>query len=209
MNNNKRKPTDTPSPNKPLNDSGSKQYSLPPTRMQPCSNQYPTQYTQNLNDTPLSSNVLSSSRQVLYGADNGYAFTPYHLQAPNTTPAQMGQQKPSMPIPMHSISNPFHLDLLQFMPEVKVKLQKLDILEDIFSRPVNMESHCHNLNSDICGIKTEIKDHTSNIASLDKGLSGLHLELQEIETQNMSLSDENYKLQEKIIDQQKRSMRKI
>ncbi|CAC5368234.1 unnamed protein product [Mytilus coruscus] len=70
-----------------------------------------------------------------------------------------------------------------------------------------MEAHCHKLDSDICGIKTEIKDHTSNIVSLDKGLSGLHLKLQEIETQNRSLTDENYKLQEKIIDQQTRSMR--
>ncbi|CAC5368258.1 unnamed protein product [Mytilus coruscus] len=204
MNNNKRKTTDTPSPNKPnkmadLNDSGSKQYSLPPTQMQPCPNQYPTQYTQNLNDTLLSSNVISSSRQVFYGADNGNAFTPYHLQAPHTTPAQMGQQTPSVPIPMHSISTPPHPDLLQFMHEVREKLQKLDILEDIFSRLVDMEEHCHRLDSEICGIKTEIKDHTSNIVSLDKGLGGLQLKLQEIETQNMSLTDENYKLQEKSL----------
>ncbi|CAC5393096.1 unnamed protein product [Mytilus coruscus] len=93
------------------------------------------------------------------------------------------------------------------MHEVKEKIQKLDILEDILSRLVDMEAHCQKLDSDICGIKTEIKDHTSNIVSLDKGLSGLHLKVQEIETQNMSLTDENYKLQETIIDQQKRSMR--
>ncbi|CAG2212337.1 unnamed protein product [Mytilus edulis] len=209
MNTNKRKTTDTPSPNKPnkmadLNDSGSKQYSLPPTLMQACTNQYSTP---NLNDTPLSSNVISTSRQILYGADNGYAFTPYHLQAPHTTPAQMGHQTPSVPIPMHPISTPPHPDLLMFMHEVREKLQKLDILEDILSRLVDMEEHCNKLDSEICGIKTDLKAQTSNIVSLDKGLGGLHSKLQEIETQNITLTDENYKLQEKIIDQQKRSMR--
>ncbi|CAG2199419.1 unnamed protein product [Mytilus edulis] len=188
-----------------LNDSGSKQYSLPPTLMQACTNQYSTP---NLNDTPLSSNVISTSRQILYGADNGYAFTPYHLQAPHTTPAQMGHQTPSVPIPMmHPISTPPHPDLLMFMHEVREKLQKLDILEDILSRLVDMEEHCNKLDSEICGIKTDLKAQTSNIVSLDKGLGGLHSKLQEIETQNITLTDENYKLQEKIIDQQKRSMR--
>ncbi|CAG2240678.1 unnamed protein product [Mytilus edulis] len=70
-----------------------------------------------------------------------------------------------------------------------------------------MEEHCNNLDSEICGIKTELKAQTSNIVSLDKGLGGLHSKLQEIETQNITLTDENYKLQEKIIDQQTRSMR--
>ncbi|VDI00201.1 Hypothetical predicted protein [Mytilus galloprovincialis] len=127
--------------------------------MHACSNQYRTQYTQNFNDTPLSSNVISSSRQVLYGANNGYAFTPYHLQAPHTTPAQTGHQTPSMPIPMHPISTPPHPDLIQFMHEVRIKLQKLDILENIFSRLVDMEEHCNKLDSEICGIKTDLKDH--------------------------------------------------
>ncbi|VDI41711.1 Hypothetical predicted protein [Mytilus galloprovincialis] len=70
-----------------------------------------------------------------------------------------------------------------------------------------MEEHCNKLDSEICGIKTDLKAQTSNIVSLDKGLGGLHSKLQEIETQNITLTDENYKLQEKIIDQQKRSMR--
>ena len=80
----------------------------------------------------------------------------------------MGHQTPSMPIPMHPISTPPYPDLILLMHVVREILQKLDILEDILLRLVDMEEHWNKLDSEICGIKTELKDHVS----LDKGLGG-------------------------------------
>ena len=69
---------------------------------------------------------------------------------PHTTPAHMVysplQQSPTMSLPHPSPAFP---DLERCMSEVTHRLKKLDLLDDILSRLVNMETHCQTIDNEI------------------------------------------------------------
>ena len=68
----------------------------------------------------------------------------------HTTPAHMVysplQQLPTMSLPHPSPASP---DLERCMSEVTNRLKKLDLLDDILSRLVNMETHCQTIDNEI------------------------------------------------------------
>ena len=80
------------------------------------------------------------------------------------------------------------------------RLKKLDLLDDILSMLVNMETHCQTINNEILDIREQLKRHTINFSTMDQGLTDMH-------RQNMKLYEENCELKESVVQQHSRSMR--
>jgi hypothetical protein len=93
------------------------------------------------------------------------------------------------------------------MSEVTNRLKKLDLLDDILSRLVNMETHCQTIDNEILDIREQLKRHTINFSTMDQGLTDMHNKVQDIDRQNMKLYEENCELKERVVQQQSRSMR--
>lgn len=153
-----------------------------------------------------SSNVLSAAHNTLYGAYQGYPFTPYNQPpAPHTTPAHiMTQQLQPIPSPPPIQTHP-QLDI--FMNTVTEKLKKLDILDDILSRVVTMENHFNRMDNEMSEIKQKVNTSSDTIVKIDRGLLEAHDRIKDVDRQMAHLRHENETLKEKSIQQQARSMR--
>ena len=199
----KRKQTGTPSPGR-----YSKMADNSSSDSKQKQNQQPVSTTPQSEHPLPTSNVYSAAHQTLYGAPPGYPLTPYQPPVPHTTPAHMIysplQQFPSMSLPPPSPAFP---DLERFMSEVTNRLKKLDLLDDILSRLVNMETHCQTIDNEILDIREQLKRHTINFSTMDQGLTDMHNKVQDIDRQNMKLYEENCELKERVVQQQSRSMR--
>ena len=214
----KRKQTGTPSPGQPR-----KMASVNKSDATPTPPYIPNMQNEIIapqqNASPLANGVLSAANQTLYG----YPFTPYQQQhnipsvvpyntpalGHNNTPAHMYTQMSAFP-PASSSPPPPPIDsvrLEQFMTEVTHRLKKLDILDDILARLEQMEKHCKKLDGEMEEVRTTIKTHSSNLISVDQGLSEVFHRVQEMERQNHFLMTENNTMKERMIEQQSRSMR--
>jgi hypothetical protein len=145
-NNNKRKRKQTGTHSPPETPSKMADQSNSNTKHQPVSQS--GNVLQQSNQSPLTSYMYSEAHQILYGSFNGYPFTPYQPPSPHTTPAPVlttgNQQIPSMPWPQMTPLTPLYPDIDRFMNDVTNKLKKLNVLDDIHSRLINLESHSKN-----------------------------------------------------------------
>ena len=208
-NNNKRKRKQTGTHSPPENPSKMADQSNSNSKHQPVSQSGIV--LQQSNQSPLTSNMYSEAHQTLYGPISGYPFTPYQPPAPHTTPAPVlttgNQQIPSMPWPQTTPLTPLYPELDRFMNDVTNKLKKLDVLDDIHSRLISLESHCLKIDSEVSDIKRQVEEHSANFINIDNGLGEMHGKLKFIEGQNYNLLEENMKLKERMVEQQSRSMR--
>jgi predicted transcriptional regulator len=62
--------------------------------------------------------------------------------------------------------SPAFPDLERFMSEVTNRLKKLDLLDDILSRLVNMETHCQTIENEILEIREQLNKHTVSSTGL-------------------------------------------
>ncbi|CAC5396410.1 unnamed protein product [Mytilus coruscus] len=150
------------------------------------------------------SGAHSAAHQALYGQgihDSPYSpsTVPIQMQAPHPTPANV--QTPFQPALLlqqllfsQSPPMPFYERLDRFMVEVNEKLSKLNILDDLCNRMLNIESHCKSPDKDIGDIKSQFTSINSN-------------RLAHVEYENQQISQENNALRERVVESQTRSMR--
>lgn len=79
-----------------------------------------------------------------------------------------------MPWPQTTPLTPLYPDLDRFMNDVTNKLKKLNVLDDIHSRLINLESHCVKIDSEVSDIKRQVEEHSANFINIDNGLGEMH-----------------------------------
>jgi septation ring formation regulator EzrA len=90
---------------------------------------------------------------------------------------------------------------------VNQKLSKLDILDELNQRLSKIEKQCKIVDKDISEIKHQLQQQGGTTDMCLKQNSELYSRVEGIENENRWLKDENWKLREKGIESQTRSMR--
>lgn len=165
----------------------------------------------NIHDNTVSS-AFAEANQTLYGYNyptTPYtSLTPYQPQCPHPTPAN---PPPPFtlppPSPQNNILDRIDERLNSFMIGVNQKLAKLDILDELNQRLSKIEKHCETVDKDISEIKHELQQQGGRTDTCLKQNSELYSRVEGIENENRWLKDENWKLREKGIESQTRSMR--
>ena len=95
------------------------------------------------------------------------------------------------------------------MIDVNQKLAKLDILDELNQRLSKIEKQCKIVDKDISEIKHQLQQQGGTTDMCRKQNSELYSRVEGNENENRWFKDENWKLREKGIESQTRSMREI
>ena len=169
------------------------------------------------------SQVISDTGQVLY---NGYnypttPFTPYQPQGPHPTPVAQTSMLPppfilqsaSPPLPpppkplQTNVYDKMEEKLSLFMQDIQTKLAKLDILDDFAHKLSKIEQHCLSVDKEIIDMKQQFANQNDKTDSCMRQSGDLNSRLIKVEEENRWLAQENWKLRERIIETESRSMR--
>lgn len=185
-----------------------------------------TSLAENVNNTssPDLSQILNETHETLYNTNDNNPQPMFIQQQIQSTPLgpqgnaiiQPSQPNPDMNVSAHANQQTLHVPngndntlqvILNTMHNMNVRLNKLNMLDQLCERMSAIEGHFQKLNTEIKDIRNDLKQQSDRISNEEFHASQLESRLTGIEYEKENLLSQNKDLKEKLLEMQTHSMK--